>query len=167
MREEVVFWSDSKLRISSRTLKQMKHKALHNGKNKFRYCFHENEDSIVHEMLFTNTKDCYFRPHSHNDDELQVVIAGKMYVVFFDDNGKIIESFLATKRNNSIYRINKGQWHMNLPISKTITIFEVKKGPFQSNSNYYPKWAPDNSNIKLIKKYINGVKRDIRKMRRI
>lgn len=32
MNEEVVFWTDSKLRISSQILKQMKYKALHNGK---------------------------------------------------------------------------------------------------------------------------------------
>ena len=159
VKENVVFWKNEKLVISSKTLKEMKYNALHNGTNKFRYCFHESENSGIHEMLFTNTRDSYFRPRCHNDDELQIVISGKMYVIYFDDRGNVIERFKASKNKNNIYRINKDQWHMNLPISKTITIFEVKQGPFNQDSNHYPDWAPDGRNKKAVRKFLAKIKR--------
>ncbi|MDE7322306.1 MAG: WbuC family cupin fold metalloprotein [Lachnospiraceae bacterium] len=157
----VVFWKDEKLVISSKILKEMRFNALHNGTDKFRYCFHKNENSLIHEMLFTNTKNAYFRPHCHDDDELQVVISGKMYVIFFDDKGNIIDKFKASNKKNRIYRINKGQWHMNLPISRTITIFEVKQGPFNQGSNHYPAWAPDGVEKKAVKKFLIRIRRRI------
>lgn len=160
-KKNVVFWKNRKLIISSKILKKMKYNALHNGSGKFRYCFHENEESDIHEMLFTNIRDSYFRPHCHNDDEFQIVISGKMYVIYFDDRGNITESFLASKKENSIYRINKGQWHMNLPLSKTITIFEVKRGPFSKDSNHYPDWAPDDSDNKSIKKFVRKIRKSV------
>ncbi len=157
--ENVIFWKEEKLVISPKTLKEMKFNALHNGTNKFRYCFHEGENSAIHEMLFTNTRESYFRPHCHDDDELQIVISGKMYVIYFDDKGNIIEKFKASKKKNNIYRINKGQWHMNLPISKTITIFEVKPGPFEQGSNHYPDWAPDGMDKKVARKFLTKIRR--------
>lgn len=159
-KRNVVFWKDDKLVISSKILKRMKYNALHNGTNKFRYCFHQNEESPIHEMLFTNTRDCYFRPHRHDDDELQIVISGKMYVIYFDDRGNIVEKFKASNKKNSIYRINKGQWHMNLPLSKTITIFEVKQGPFYQGSNHYPDWAPDGVEKKAVKKFLTRIQKE-------
>lgn len=156
--KNVVFWKKRELVISSGILKKMKYRALHNGTDKFRYCFHENEESSIHEMLFTNTRNNYFRPHCHDEDELQIVISGRMYVIFFDDNGNITEKFYASKKENSIYRINKQQWHMNLPLSKTVTIFEVKKGPFHKNSNCYPEWAPDGTKEDEARSYIQKMK---------
>lgn len=161
-KKSVVFWKEKDFIISKQLLDDMKYEALHNGDNKFRYCFHENEEDSMHEMLFTNTRDCYFRPHCHNEDEFQIVVDGKMYVIFFDKLGNIINVFKASKRKNNIYRINKEVWHMNLPITKTITIFEVKKGPFDKNSNSYPNWAPDNIENDKILVYKKEIQRKIK-----
>lgn len=161
----VEFWNREELIISKKILRQMKRKAFTNGENKFRYCFHENEQALIHEMLFTNTRDVYFRPHCHKDDELQIVVDGKMYVIFFDDNGKILKCFFSSKNRNSIYRINKDMWHMNLPITKTITILEIKQGPFLKDSNIYPIWAPVLQSQNEIKKYYANMKSKIRRWR--
>lgn len=160
--KSVIFWKKKNLIVTKKLIKKMKDKALHNGQNKFRYCFHENEKDSMHEMLFTNTKQSYFRPHSHNEDEFQIVVDGQMYVIFFDKLGNIIDMFKATKKQNNIYRIRKGVWHMNLPITKTITIFEVKKGPFDVNSNSYPEWAPSNDEKEEIEVYKESIRRQIK-----
>lgn len=65
--------------------------------------------------------------HRHrNSSETQILLRGKIDVIFYDDNGVEIERFHLDPRNG-MYAVNVpiGQWH-NLEVIELAVIFEAK-----------------------------------------
>ena len=71
----------------------------------------------------------------------------------FDDTGDILDSFKVSPEYNFIYRISKQIWHMVIPISKQMVIYEVREGKFTDGTNIFPEWAPEEKEKEKIKKY--------------
>lgn len=155
------------VRIDNFALKELKCRALQNSSGKFRYCFHENEEAGMQEMLFVMPDFGYARPHMHKETaESHVIIDGEGYCVLFNSKGDIIECFKVSRYDNFIYRIQKGIFHMIIPITKQIVIYEIREGRFDNSTNTFPEWAPqENEEIKIeqykndLRKWIHG--RDI------
>ncbi len=150
----MVFLKDKVIRIDESVVEEMKYNAGKNLLGKFRYCFHENENAGMQEMLFVISNTGYARPHMHkNAAESQIVISGEGYCILFDMLGDIIETFKVSPKDNFIYRIQKEIWHMLLPISEQMVIYEVREGIFNSNTNIYPQWAPKEDEIEQVRQY--------------
>ena len=69
--------------------------------------------------------------HRHrNSSETQVLLRGRIDVMFYDDNGVEIERFHLDPRNG-MYAVNVpiGQWH-NLEVIEPAVIFEAKDGSY-------------------------------------
>ena len=69
--------------------------------------------------------------HRHrNSSETQVLLRGRIDVMFYDDNGVEIERFHLDPRNG-MYAVNVpiGQWH-NLEVIEPAVIFEAKDGAY-------------------------------------
>ena len=69
--------------------------------------------------------------HRHrNRSETQILLRGKIDVIFYDDNGVEIERFHLDPRNG-MYAVNVpiGQWH-NLEVIEPAVIFEAKDGAY-------------------------------------
>ncbi len=69
--------------------------------------------------------------HRHrNSSETQVLLRGKIDVIFYDDNGVEIERFHLNPLNG-MYAVNVpiGQWH-NLEVIEPAVIFEAKDGAY-------------------------------------
>ena len=132
----------------------MKQKASYFESGKFRYCFHENEDAGMQEMLFVVSESGYARPHMHKEvAESHVIISGEGVCIVFDAVGNILEYFQVSPNKNFIYRIQKGLYHMVMPISQQMVIYEVREGKFDKNTNIFPEWAPKDSEIDKIRRF--------------
>lgn len=69
--------------------------------------------------------------HRHRtSSETQVLLRGRIDVMFYDDNGMEIERFHLDPRNG-MYAVNVpiGQWH-NLEVIEPAVIFEAKDGAY-------------------------------------
>ena len=69
--------------------------------------------------------------HRHrNSSETQILLRGKIDVIFYDDNGTEVERFHLDPRNG-MYAVNVpiGQWH-NLEVIEPAVIFEAKDGAY-------------------------------------
>ena len=69
--------------------------------------------------------------HRHRTtSETQVLLRGRIDVMFYDNNGVEIERFHLDPRNG-MYAVNVpiGQWH-NLEVIEPAVIFEAKDGPY-------------------------------------
>ena len=154
MNGEVIFLKDRIIKINKDVLQNMKNKALRNFSGKIRYCVHDKEDAGMQEMLFVIPREGYARPHMHEDvAESHVIVEGEGYCILFDDTGDILDSFKVSPEYNFIYRISKQIWHMVIPISKQMVIYEVREGKFTDGTNIFPEWAPEEKEKEKIKKY--------------
>lgn len=67
--------------------------------------------------------------HTHTS-ETYIILRGKMFVIFYNDNGSQKERFLLDPdKGNYGVQIPAGQWH-GVEVIEPSTIFEVKDGPY-------------------------------------
>lgn len=164
MKKEVYFIKDDVINVDASMLHDMKQKAAQNLSGKVRYCFHESEEAAVQEMLFVIPDFGYTRPHMHKDAaESHVILDGEGYCVLFDDLGNIVESFRISPKSNFMYRIQKGIWHMVLPLSNQMVIYEVREGKFDNSTNTFPKWAPHENEKGMVRQYKNNLMKQIQR----
>lgn len=148
------------IKVHSDRLNEFKTIALNNTQRKrYRLCLHDSPENRQQEMLICTTKDDYSRPHKHAGiSESHYIIDGSERIVLFDEDGNIKDTFILERSYGYLsYRINSQMYHMSIPISDTVIKLEVKPGPFVPESNIYPDWAPDGTNITETRKYIDSI----------
>lgn len=155
MSAEIQFIKKDLIKIDNSAIQELQEKAKCNDSGKHRYCFHENEDAQLQEMLFVIPSGWYARPHKHERAaESQVVIDGEGYFILFDESGNVTESFKISPRENFIYRIQKGIWHTVLPVSDQMVIYEIRAGKFDSSTSTFAEWAPKEDQKEEIRYYM-------------
>ncbi len=145
--------------VTRKFIDTLKQKALHNPSKKYRYCLHQNPESTLHEMVIVTTKQDMKYPDKHMDTtESNIILEGKLLVVFFRENGEIQNTFVLEPDNTFYYRCERNQYHMTIPLTDVAVYVEIKEGPFNENSNVYPAWAPDKDDIDRMKAFNEKVK---------
>ncbi len=140
---EVQFISGETVKICNHDIDIMKQNAQSNKTTKFRYCFHENEKAGMQEMLFLQGRDVYGKPHKHAEfAETQVLVEGKGVAVTFYENGDIKQCFKISLNDYRVWRFERNLYHMIVPLSEEIVIFEAREGQFKEGSNIFPEWMP-------------------------
>jgi cupin fold WbuC family metalloprotein len=163
LNNEVIFVNEEVIKIDQNFISDMEIKARQYDSKKLRYCFHENENSDMQEMLFVMPHSGYARPHKHNEvAETHVVIDGSGICVLLDECGEIIEAFRTSREDNFIYRISKGIYHMVIPVSEQMVIYEVREGKFDSTTNCFPSWAPDTNDSEKVGLYMEAFKKRLK-----
>ncbi len=154
MNNEVIFLKEPIIRVNEDVIQKMKNSAKENVSGKIRYCFHESENANMQEMLFVVSNTGYLRPHMHKGvAESHVVVDGEGYCILFDKFGSVMEAFRVSTKDNFIYRIQKGIWHMVIPVSEQMVIYEIREGKFDSNTNIFPEWSPKEGDVEKIEQY--------------
>lgn len=109
-----------------------------------RICFHENVNSLLHEMVIFHKKDGVFHAHKHLEkSESYQIIDGKLLVEIFDEFGVSIKRLLlnsAKKSDNFFCKIGKNTWHLTEPVSEFVVFKETRPGPFESHDSVVAPW---------------------------
>lgn len=162
MNNEVSFIKEQVIKINASVIQEIRNKASENSSGKFRYCFHESEEASMQEMLFVVPKAGYARPHMHKDAaETHLIVEGEGYCILFDSCGNIESYFRISKADYFIYRIQKGIFHMVIPITRQLVIYEVREGKFDENTNIYAEWAPKEYAKEQIAQFKLGILQEI------
>lgn len=92
---------------------------------------HENLEAKAQRLINVLIPGTSLPIHRHmHTAETYVLLRGKMFVVFYDNSGRITERYLLDPSiGNYGVHIPKGQWH-GVEIIEPSAIFEVKDGPY-------------------------------------
>lgn len=154
LNKEVQFLRESIIKVDDDMIIDMKKKAGNNPSGKLRYCFHKDENAGMQEMLFVMPRAGYARPHMHKDvAESHVIIEGEGICVLFTASGDVVEGFKISPEDKLLYRIQEGIYHMVIPVSEQMVIYEVREGKFDSGTNIFPDWAPREDEVDNIKRF--------------
>lgn len=116
-------------------------------------------------QYFVNTlyESSYIQPHMHyktSGDEILVSLEGLAATIFFNEKGKIkYINFLEpisgkNKKSSTILRIPPMVWHTVIPLTKKITLLEIKSGPFKPNkAKIFADWAPPEDDSPAVMNY--------------
>lgn len=164
IKEKDAFFNDGRLiKVDNAILENIKNEAKMRNKGRFRLCLHHSAQDELHEMIIVCNKDDYCRPDKHlYTTESQTIIDGAMLVILFEDNGDIQEVFELSKESYCTYRIDKDNFHMQIPITEQVVYYETRQGPYTEKSNVYPEWAPQPEDEDDVKRYIIELKQKIK-----
>ncbi len=124
-------------------------KAQFNNRLRQHQNLHTSFESPTQKFFNAIEPESYIRPHQHSDDqgpEMLVAIKGLMYLILFNDAGKIIDSYSLSTRDgdNSVLEIPSFQWHTVVSMESGSILLEVKNGPFNADSpKTFADWAPE------------------------
>ena len=139
--EEVFFLDKEKIN-------KLKKIALEHPLKRSRYCLHQSDDSIVHEMIIVAHISSKIEAHKHpvNKPESYHVLEGQLNVKIFNDDGSIkYEKILCSNSHPKMYKINGNIWHQPVPFTEWVVYHEVATGPFVKERDVeYAKWTNHN-----------------------
>lgn len=117
--------------IDTDMLDNLESEALQSPRLRMNLNFHESLDSKAQRLLNALEPGTILPIHRHTHTaETYIVLRGKMFVVFYDSMGGVIERFLLDPRLGHYgVHIPKGQWH-GIEVIEPTVIFEVKDGPY-------------------------------------
>lgn len=155
----VEFCQNESCFITEELIDELEHKAINHPLKKYRYCLHQNPESSLHEMIIVTTKYDMKYPDKHlYTTESNIILRGKLLVVFFDEKGVIEDAFVLDPDNIFYYRCEKNKYHMTIPLTDIAVYIEIKEGPFDEKSNEFPDWAPDRNDAEKMRAFNENVR---------
>lgn len=153
------FCTEDVLLIDREWIDSLVEESVENGDCNARICMHSSPDANFHEMLILEREGFYFRPHKHFEKgESWHIIEGKLVVLIFNDEGKVIRRGTMGQDGLFLGRVGINQWHTLIPLTEYAIYHEAKPGPFLGTSDsIYPDWAPDNSDELEAQKYLTNL----------
>ncbi len=98
------------------------------------YNIHPSNDFCCHRLLNAIEPGSYIRPHRHLDpmkDETFVILRGRLAVIIFDDEGRVITRTLLEAGGETIAMdIPHGVFHTAVSLEPGTIFFEAKAGPY-------------------------------------
>lgn len=133
--------------INTNLLDQLVVEAESSERKRKNYNFHSRMDDTLHRMLNAIQPGSYICPHKHeNPDKREVflVLKGRLLVVLFSEEGKIIQKdILDPREGNYGIEIAPGTYHTVISLEEGTVAYEIKDGPYREtdDKNFAP-WAP-------------------------
>lgn len=124
--------------------------------------FHQYKEP-VQRMINEIEPESYVAPHKHeNPDKVEafVILKGRVAILKFDDQGKIIQREILDERG-PVYGVDiaPGEWHMMVSLKPNSVVYEVIQGPYEEKSHKrFAPWAPLEENKKEAKLYLEKIK---------
>ena len=108
-------------------------------------------------MIIAMKNNTYVYPHKHTKSESYHIIDGKMLLVYFKNNGEIDRFVKLSVEDTLIARVDPGQYHGIIVLSKYAIFHETRIGPFErENDSMFASWIEDDREqymINIEKKY--------------
>ena len=153
------------LTISSNDCLNLVNLTQQNFLKRSRICAHKDNEELIHEMIIHFSKDSYIRPHKHiNKTESYLILEGEVELIYFSDEGKIIEShslfsYKNAKENQNFYiRTSNMLYHTLYIKSDYLLILEITNGPFNKKESNFAEWAPALEKEEEVKYFLNSLK---------
>jgi cupin fold WbuC family metalloprotein len=149
--------------ISKQTLSQLSGQARTNPRLRKNWNLHPNDDFPAHRLLNAMEPASYIRPHRHldpNKAETFIIMAGRLGVLLFDDNGKVVEKLLLDAAGDNLgVDIPAGVFHTAVSLEEGTVFFEAKAGPFRllMEAEKAP-WAPEDGSAEVAP-YLDSMKK--------
>jgi cupin fold WbuC family metalloprotein len=155
---EVYYAGAAVARVGDEEVAFLKERAAANPRLRCRLCLHDGPSAAQHEMLIVHHRDCYVRPHRHEQkSESLIVVDGEAVAFVFGDDGRIERSFRLGPAGSGAafsYFMPAGVWHGLAIVSTWFTFLEAAAGPFVRAETTFPVWAPDGSDAIRASKYV-------------
>jgi cupin fold WbuC family metalloprotein len=112
------------------------------------YNFHLDESDASHRLLNGVEPASYIPPHRHlspTKDESILVLRGRLGVVFFGEDGEVLEKVLLEPCGAAVgVNIPHGAFHTVVSLASGSVFFEAKAGPYEAlRPEEKASWAPE------------------------
>ena len=163
---EAEFNNKDYVSINNTLIEKLKKKCFLSPRGRYRFCLHDNTNHLTQEMIICFYGNQYVHPHKHlgSMSESYYIINGKVAVILFDNQGKVLDKIILSHKTKSgnenfMYRLSKPIYHTIVPLSKWTIYHEVTTGPFIKNKVVkYANFAPiETADNKTINYYLNNV----------
>ena len=133
------------VRIDQNLFELLSTEAQNSLRRRKNFNFHKNADEPVQRMLNALEPETYARPHRHRGKpEGFLCLAGKAWMVAFDDTGKVIEHIVISP-NGPVYGVDvpENMWHTVIVLEPGTVLYEVEQGPYDpKTAKEFASWAP-------------------------
>ncbi len=144
---EVVQAEGPIVQLKRQDIEDLKARAKASTRRRSRICAHPGPQDSTHEMLVALARDTFIRPHVHPTKvESFHVMEGRMRVVLFEDDGRIMEVVRMGDFASGAafyYRQTRPIYHTLLPDTDFCVFQEVTQGPFTTDGTTHAAWAPE------------------------
>lgn len=136
------------IKITEDLMINLSDKAKNSTRKRINYNFHNSSNDHLQRFLNAAEPETYVRPHKHeNPDKVEIflILKGRVLVIEFDDNGKIIDhAILDSDEGNKGVEILPRTWHSIIVLQKDSILYEIKEGPYgMETAKIFAKWAPE------------------------
>lgn len=132
--------------VDSHWIAKVKEHAAAEPLGRSRLNMHHDESDQVQEMLIAFRGDSLVQPHRHRGKSESIhVMEGRALIVFFDDEGRMTRRLTVGAAGTGLpplYRMSSEDWHVVIPLEKSLVVHETSTGPFVRNTDPPPPWAP-------------------------
>lgn len=120
--------------IDKELLDEASRQAKTNARLRMNHNFHKSLDDKVHRFLNALEPGTIMDIHRHDEDESYVVLRGSVKALFYDKDGKLIESHLLNPAKGSFgINIPANTFHSLEVLESNTVLFEVREGPFKKH----------------------------------
>ena len=154
------------IEVTSNLIEKLKEAANQDPLKRARFNLHKSpHQDKLHEMVIVLHKDTYVRPHKHyQKTESFHIIEGSLIVVFFNDNGEIINKVKMSENGSKypfMYRLSNELWHMVIPLTEFVIFHETTNGPFIKEETDFSVWAPDGKDLDKVLEFKHKIKNQV------
>ena len=119
-------------------------KILNSSKKKnmnIRYCLHNKRNDKQQEMVICQKQKLFFPPKKNTkSDQTFLILYGKLLIIIFNSQGKIIKKIILSKNNKIMARVKKNIYHCDIPLTNYSIHLETKNSIFDKNLNKFAKF---------------------------
>ena len=121
------------MKLDKDLLDSITQKAKESPRLRMNHNLHDSLDSKVQRLFNALEPGTVLPIHRHqNTDETYIIVRGKIEVIFYNDDKRIIDRFVISQEEGTFgVHIPKGTWHTLEVLESGSVIFEVKEGPYQ------------------------------------
>ncbi len=120
--------------VSQSLLDAVSRAAAESPRRRMNRNFHDDNEAPCHRLLNAIEPGSYIQPHRHldpNKEESMIVLRGMLGVVFFDEDGRVLETAKLTPGGENVaVNIPVGVYHSVLGLEAGTVFFEAKAGPY-------------------------------------
>jgi cupin fold WbuC family metalloprotein len=159
---EVSFFKDQNSpNFDTESISELRAKFHQSPRQRYRLCFHKNEQETLHEMIVIYDAATYVRPGKHlGRAESLLLLEGVIDFYFFDDDGNPIRKIVLDangKKGVKYLRVPPNTWHgMYMHKGSPCVIKETISGPYDRQTLLWAEWSPENLSENEVEEYYSA-----------